>query len=185
MNQTDFEAAQTNKQVKSPKPAAAPQADMLAIVSALKRKIDGYLPYLEQLRNGTPTIGQAHNSGSQAVGSGGAVKATLNTVDASFRTKVDITTSHRITVTETGYYLVIGSITFALNATASAYGANIYKNGSAAVNGGSQLNVTTSAISVPISSILYLSPGDYVELFGSYSAGTSAFSSASLSVIKL
>jgi hypothetical protein len=184
MTEAQFIAAQQNGQVEEPKQPAPAEPDISAALTALQRQFDKYRPFLETLRIGLPTIGTIHLSGTQSVSSGSAVKVNLNAEDFSNATNIDVATNHRIGVTQDGYYLITGNVGFSSNASAATYQAYIYKNGSAAANAFASPGASVS-VSVPVTAVLSLSAGDYIELFGSYSAGTSTFNAGGLSIIKL
>jgi hypothetical protein len=184
MTEAQFIAAQQNGQVKAPKQPAQAEPDVIAALSALQKQFDKYRPFLETLRIGLPTIGTIHLSGTQSISSGSPVKVNLNTEDFSNATNIDVATNHRITATQAGYYLVTANVGFSSNASAATYEAYIYTNGSAATNAFASPGSGVS-VSVPITAVLSLSAGDYIELFGSYSAGSSTFNAGNLSIIKL
>lgn len=184
MNETDFNAKQKAGMVEQVKPPQPPTPDVQTMLEDLQRRFNSYVPFLDALRVGTPIIGKTHLSGSQSVSFGVTAKVGLNAPDVVNRMKADVT-NHRITVTEQGYYRIEGTVGFALNATAAAYNAFIYQNGSPIATGATQLDITTSSIVVPVSAVVSLAAGDYIELFGGYSAGSSSINLGILSIIKL
>lgn len=184
MNEATFNLKQQSKQVEVVKPPQPTDPDVMAILRNIKRQLDTYTPYLEALRTGMPVIGQAQFSGSQSVTVGSATKVALNVLVFSSQTQVDIT-NNRITVTKNGYYLVNATLGLGSNASDSAYQVLIYQNGASAASVKCELGIVSGGTALPITAVLKLSQGDYIELFGSYSAGSTAFTSASLSIIKL
>lgn len=92
-------------------------------------------------------------------------KVQLDTESYDTGSNFDNSTNYRFTVPTTGYYLVSATVTYQNLVANKRYTTAIYKNGTRVSsvtigNGGA-----TDYMSVPISDIIYLTSGDYIELY--------------------
>lgn len=114
---------------------------------------------------------RANRSGSQSLSNTTYTKIQLNNVGFDTHGAFDSATNYRYTAQVPGYYLVTGSIRFAVNATGSRY-VNVYKNGSLSFysqSGGYSADETV----MQTTDRVFLNAGDYLELYGYQSSGGS------------
>lgn len=97
---------------------------------------------------------------------GSAVKITLNDVEFSAGNSVTADTANsRLTINETGYYLVITSwYCSGISNTNEAF-VYIYKNGASAFNAKDAPGYSGNAAFAQATNMLYLSEGDYIEMY--------------------
>lgn len=133
---------------------------------------------LSQLGNGgiesivNPYKARAYRNTTISNLSTGFNKVTLDTESYDINSNFDHVTNYRYTVPVTGYYAVSASIRFETWVDQKRMGACVYKNGSI-------WNLTTSANSgsdnnsVTFNDIMYLTAGDYLELYYYNDSGAS------------
>lgn len=125
----------------------------------------------------------AYLSASQGVSAATWTKANLNSEDFDTNSNFDNATNYRYVVPVTGYYFIQGQIALSTTGTtntANAAGA-IYKNGSAVING-TQIAGSgdiKTILRVNMSRLLYLTAGDYMELYGYFSESGRSFAGGS------
>lgn len=171
MNEQQFVTAQLNKEVTQ---VGQPDMPVPAGKNQLEKDLETYLPDLEDLRTGRAVAGKLLLSGTQSFSShaSNGTKINLNVADISMRVIAD-TVNHRLRVTTPGYYHICGAAMFQYSTDGANFQSWIYKNGSSLVSSQAAPGATGVLLPVPVSTIARLNGGDYLELYGRYSAGSS------------
>jgi len=109
----------------------------------------------------------------QTISSATDTKVVLDAIDVDIQNEGD-TTNHRITVSETGIYLIIGSIGwYASDVIADeTFITKIYKNGSVVLIHSLHTAKNNNGFVNTATIILSLSAGDYIELYAKQNSGT-------------
>ncbi|MBA7519138.1 hypothetical protein ES705_11213 [subsurface metagenome] len=103
--------------------------------------------------------------------SGDWTKVLLDTENYDIGSNFDPVTNHRLTVPITGFYLLIGQVSFDLVIANKKYYAKIYKNGTTAICVGSNQASFVDYLYVLTSDIAYLEADDFIELWGRQDSG--------------
>lgn len=107
---------------------------------------------------------RAYLASDATITAGGARKILFDTESFDALGEFDPDTNHRFTVVRAGYYLINSIVDVDTNTDQTFFELMIYKNGSAYSNKKHQSS-TANAVSLQITDLLYLIPGDYIEIF--------------------
>jgi len=114
---------------------------------------------------------KAHLSASQTLAANTWTKINLDVKDWDLNNEFD-TTNHRFTVSQAGYYLIVGKIDFYALGTDIRGLINVYKNGSPSNVSLALWAGGNATMSMNCVGIEYLVANDYLELWGAQGSGT-------------
>lgn len=118
-----------------------------------------------------PYKARAYQNVAQSIPNNTLTKVTLDTTTYDPNANWDVATNHRWTCPVTGYYALKARAQF--GAVASGYmQAVVYKNGVAIAQGTHVLFNTTASADSVVADDLFLTAGDYLELFAIQTTGT-------------
>lgn len=107
----------------------------------------------------------AYRNAAQSIPSLTYTKVQLNIIEYDGMSEFDNVTNYRFTVLHSGYYLLSGHVVYD-NASDINAMALIYLNGTSIIQGNHRRNAAgTSGINVYCTTMIYLSAGDYIELW--------------------
>ena len=110
---------------------------------------------------------------NQSVSSASWVKVQLNVEDYDTRNEFDSATNYRFIADAAGYYQVDAASTILSLGDGKIFGIAIYKNGSAVAVGRELTGSANNAVA-NISTSIYLTAGEYLELYVYQNSGSSA-----------